>query len=103
MIKFYNEIATFEGGSGSEASQIFTFDFNYPVVQATSSLTGFDAQFSDGEGFEFGKLKVDLQTSIRNENVEVTVTFGLRDGNEDYKRTYQGRVSFVVMAEVDNG
>lgn len=78
-----------------------TVVFDRSVREAAACLTGFISEYSDLNAHEFGKLTVQLSSSINQNTVTVTATYGLRDSGERYDQNYGGSVSFAVMAELD--
>lgn len=76
-----------------------TVEFDGPVREAAACLTGFTSEYSDLDGHEFGKQTVELSSSVFQNTVTVTATYGLRDAGEQYDQNYGGTIAFVVMAE----
>ena len=77
-----------------------TVVFDLPVQAATACLTGFTAEYSDNDAHEFGKLTVELSSSIDKNTVTVTATYGLRDSGESYDQEYSGSISCAVIAQL---
>jgi len=77
-----------------------TVVFDKPVREAAACLTGFMSEYSDLDGKEFGKLTVQLASSITQNTVTVTATYGLRDSGERYDTNYNGSITFAVLAEL---
>jgi hypothetical protein len=74
--------------------------FDNSVREAAACLTGFISEYSDLDGHEFGKQTVELSSSVFQNTVTVTATYGLRDGGEQYDQNYGGTISFAVIAEL---
>lgn len=77
-----------------------TVVFDRPVREAAACLTGFISEYSDLDGHEFGKQTVELSSSITQNTVTVTATYGLRDAGERYDQNYGGSITFAVIAEL---
>jgi hypothetical protein len=77
-----------------------TLVFDRPVREAAACLTGFMSEYSDLDGHEFGKQTVELSSSINQNTVTVTATYGLRDAGERYDQNYGGSVNVAVLAEL---
>lgn len=88
-------------GSGPRVSTT-TVTMAAPVTQATAILTGFISQFSGGNDHHLGMLDVQVSVppgGISGANVQVNVTFGLRDWSGNWDDQYDGRVFFTVIGE----
>lgn len=88
-------------GSGPRVSST-SVTFPSAVTQATAILTGFIAQFSNGDDHHLGQLDIAVAVppgGISGANVSVNVTFGLRDWSGDWDDGYDGQVFFAVIAE----
>lgn len=71
-----------------------------PVTTFTALLTGFSAEFSNGNDHHLGNLNVQLNAALLNPTtVRVTATFGLRDWSGDWDDNYDGQVFFTVIGE----
>jgi hypothetical protein len=76
--------------------------FSSAVTQATAILTGFIAEFSNGDDHHMGQLDVQVAVpagGISGSTVMVNVTYGLRDWSGDWDDKYDGSVFFSVIAE----
>ena len=78
-----------------------TVVFDRPVREAAACMTGFISEYSDLDGHEFGKQTVELSSSINQNTVTVTATYGLRDAGERYDQNYGGSITFAVIAELE--
>jgi hypothetical protein len=79
------------------------FPFPYRISQASVVLTGYTAEFTDGD-HEFGRLIVQLSVEIENDapggpQVTVSANFGLRDWSGDWDDEYGGVIRFCLMVE----
>ena len=88
-------------GSGP---QVTTTSVTFPstVSQATAILTGFIAEFSNGDDHHLGQLDVQVIVppgGVSGTNVTVNVTFGLRDWSGTWDDQYDGQIFFSVIAE----
>ena|SRR5215213_781776 len=88
-------------GSGP---RVTTTSVTFPsaVSQATAILTGFIAEFSNGDDHHLGQLDVQViipPGGVNGTNVTVNVTFGLRDWTGTWDDQYDGQVFFAVIAE----
>jgi hypothetical protein len=88
-------------GSGPQVSSV-AVDMGAPVTKAVALLTGFTAEFSDGDDHNFGLLDVQVQVpggGISGSTVNVQVTYGLRDWSGDWDDNYDGQIFFTVIGE----
>ncbi len=86
-------------GSGPQTRTV-TATFPSAVSQATAILTGFTAEFSNGNDHHLGQLECDLAvTGVSGQNVSVRVRLGLRDWSGTWDDNYDGTVSFSVIGE----
>ena len=72
------------------------------VSAATAILTGFLVEFSHGDDRHLGQLDVQVQVppqGINGQNVQVQVTYGLRDWSGNWDDQYDGTVFFAVVGE----
>jgi hypothetical protein len=72
------------------------------VSAATAILTGFVAEFSHGDDHHLGQLDVQVQVpagGVSGQNVQVQVTYGLRDWSGNWDDDYDGTVFFTVVGE----
>jgi hypothetical protein len=95
--------ATFGPTSGS-GPQVATQTVNMPaaVKQATAILTGFIAEYSDGNDHHLGQLDIQAivpPNGINGAAVTVNITYGLRDWSGDWDDRYDGTVFFSVIGE----
>ncbi|MFP5228952.1 MAG: hypothetical protein ACLGXA_15140 [Acidobacteriota bacterium] len=86
------------GAGPRTASQ--TIVFARPVVSATAGLVGYLAEYSGGNDHHVGKLQIQVETQIQNNTVTVNGTFGLRDWSGNWDDPYDGRINFVVVADL---
>jgi hypothetical protein len=92
----------FPSGSGSGPRQTkMRHAFNERIGQASVALTGFQAQFTDGD-HHFGRLEVGLGHRIVNNSttgheVEVFGTFGLRDLSNHWDDNYAGKIQYCLL------
>jgi hypothetical protein len=87
-------------GSGQELTTIVTMPA--VVTQATAILTGFNSQFSGNHDHHLGMLNIEVDVppgGISGLDVEVKVTFGLRDWTGTWDDEYEGNVFFTVIGE----
>ena len=76
--------------------------FPSPVTQATAILTGFIAEFSNGNDHHLGQLDVQVVVpagGVNGTDVTVQVTLGLRDWSGNWDDQYDGQIFFAVIAE----
>jgi len=76
--------------------------FPVSVMQATAILTGFIAEFSNGDDHHLGQVDVQVSVppgGVNGPNVTVNVTLGLRDWSGNWDDQYDGQVFFAVIAE----
>ena len=76
--------------------------FPSAVTQATAILTGFIAEFSNGDDHHLGQLDIQVLVppgGVNGTNVTVNVTFGLRDWSGNWDDQYDGQIFFSVIAE----
>lgn len=88
-------------GSGPRV-QTTSVTFPSPVTQAMAILTGFIAEFSNGDDHHLGQLDVQVivpSGGVNATNVTVNVTYGLRDWSGNWDDRYDGQVFFAVIAE----
>lgn len=88
-------------GSGPRSGQK-TLVFPRPVMRAVAGMAGYLAEFSGGNDHHIGKLQVQLGTSILDNTVTVTGTYGLRDWSGNWDDQYDGTVNFVVLADLQD-
>ena len=72
------------------------------VSSATAILTGFIAEFSHGDDHHLGQLDVQVQVppgGVTGQNVQVQVSYGLRDWSGNWDDQYDGTVFFAVVGE----
>jgi hypothetical protein len=73
-----------------------------PVSTATAILTGFIAEFSGGDDHHLGQLEVQVQVppdGVSGQDVQVLVTYGLRDWSDGWDDAYDGTIFFAVVGE----
>ena len=98
-----NSSTSFGRLSGS-GPRVTTTSVTFPsaVSQATAILTGFIAEFSNGDDHHLGQLDVQVIVppgGVSGTNVTVNVTFGLRDWSGNWDDQYDGQIFFSVIAE----
>jgi len=98
-----NSSTAFGRLSGS-GPQVATTSVTFPsaVTQATAILTGFIAEFSNGDDHHLGQLDIQVLVppgGVNGNNVTVNVTFGLRDWSGNWDDQYDGQIFFSVIAE----
>lgn len=79
-----------------------TVNFGSPVAQAAAILTGFIAEFSNGNDHNLGQLDVQVRVpggGVSGSSVTVQITYGLRDWSGNWDDRYDGQVFFAVIAE----
>ncbi|MEO7050756.1 MAG: hypothetical protein ABI128_03750 [Rhodanobacter sp.] len=79
-----------------------TLNFATPVTQAAAFLTGFVAEFSNGDDHNLGQLDVQVSVppgGISGSAVTVQVTYGLRDWSGSWDDRYDGDVYYAIVAE----
>jgi hypothetical protein len=94
---------TFDRRRGNARTDERTFNFNSPVNQAVAILTGTEFGFSARDDHHLGLVNVRLDTSIDDDVVTVTGTFGVRDWNGDWDDDYEGTIQFLLLAELQTG
>jgi hypothetical protein len=77
-----------------------TVVFTRQVLVATSGLIGYSVAFSPRDDHHVGKIQIQVDTQINANVVTVTATLGLRDWSGDWDDNYQGRIDFVVLADL---
>jgi hypothetical protein len=88
-------------GTGPQ-SQTQTVTFPVPVSTATAILTGFIVEYSHGDDQHLGQLDVQVQVpplGVSGQDVQVRVTYGLRDWSGNWDDAYDGTVFFAVVGE----
>lgn len=78
-----------------------TFVFQDPVVAAVIGLSGYSVNFIDTPGRPFGRFELVLEREIVANVVTVDVRFLLRDWSGTIDDQYEGRIDFVVIAELE--
>lgn len=79
-----------------------TVTFPAPVSTATAILTGFIAEYSHGDDHHLGQLEVQVVAppqGVSGPNVQVQITFGLRDWSDSWDDAYDGTIFFAVVGE----
>jgi hypothetical protein len=71
-------------------------------VRAVAGLTGYFAEYSGQNDHHLGQLTVQLDTSINDNTVTVTGTFGLRDWSGNWDDPYDGNIECVVLADLQD-
>jgi hypothetical protein len=98
-----NASVTFPQVSGQgPQTQSVAVNMGSPVSSAVALLTGFTAEFSNGDDHNLGQLNVSLNVpagSISGNVVTVEVALGLRDWSGNWDDKYDGSVSFVVVGQ----
>lgn len=77
-----------------------TFNFNSPVNQAVAILTGTNFGFSPRDDHHLGQVNVRLDTTIDDDVVTVTGTFGVRDWSDEWDDDYEGSIQFLLLADL---
>lgn len=102
-IQIRNDSQTFGPVSGNGPQALTkTVTLPQPVTTATALLTGFIAQFSGGDDHHLGQLEVQVDVptgGVNGANVQVKITFGLRDWSGNWDDRYDGTVFFTVVGE----
>jgi hypothetical protein len=102
-LQIVNSSQTFGPLSGTgPRSSTTTVTLAQPVIQATAILTGFIAEFSQGNDHHLGQLDVQVMVpagGVNGQNVQVQVTYGLRDWSGNWDDQYDGTVFFAVVGE----
>jgi len=80
-----------------------TFNFNSPVNQAVAILTGTNFGFSPRDDHHLGLVNVRLDTSVDDDVVTVTGTFGVRDWSGEWDDDYEGTIQFLLLADLETG
>jgi hypothetical protein len=78
-----------------------SFNFTSSVRQAVAILAGSKFGFSPRDDHHLGKVVVRLGTTIDDDVVTVTGTFGVRDWSGDVDDDYEGNMQFVLVAELE--
>src|SRR5215510_5588924 len=89
-------------GNGPRTDQR-TFNFTSPVNQAVAILTGTNFGFSARDDHHLGLVNVRLDTSIDDDVVTVTGTFGVRDWSDEWDDDYEGAIQFLLLADLQTG
>jgi hypothetical protein len=79
-----------------------TVSFPAPVSIASAILTGFIVEFSHGNDHHLGQLDVQVAVppqGVSGQNVQVQITFGLRDWSGNWDDDYDGSIFFAVVGE----
>ncbi|HEX6675072.1 MAG TPA: hypothetical protein VF486_08605 [Actinomycetes bacterium] len=77
--------------------------FGRPVRRASAAFRAIDVGFTEYDDHPVWKLKVDIdRLDLLGDNVDVWVTYLLRDASGDIDDIYDGRVVVMVVAEVAN-
>lgn len=79
-----------------------TVSFPSPVSIASAILTGFIVEFSHGNDHHLGQLDVQVAVpaqGVSGQNVQVQITFGLRDWSGNWDDDYDGSIFFAVVGE----
>ena len=79
------------------------FNFNSPVNQAVAILTGTNFGFSPRDDRHLGLVNVRLDTTIDDDVVTVTGTFGVRDWSDNWDDDYEGSIQFLLLADLQIG
>lgn len=74
-------------------------NFNREVQRAIAGLDSFSTGFR-GDDHHIGLLDIRLATSIDDDVVRVTATFGIRDWSGNWDDDYEGTVQFSVLADL---
>jgi len=86
-------------GSGPQTRTV-TATFPSNISQATAILTGFTAEFSNGDDHPLGQLECDVAVmGVSGPNATVRVRLGLRDWTKEWDDPYDGEVFFAVIGE----
>jgi hypothetical protein len=102
-----------EGDGPLTASK--TVVFPRPVKTAVAGLTGYLAEFGSHDDHHVGRLELRLDTTIvdntvtvdvvvpaggvSGQDVQVQVTYGMRDWSGDWDDRYDGTIFFAVVGE----
>lgn len=103
-LQIVNDSQTFGPISGT-GPNFATRTVTMPVAvsQATAILTGFIVEFSQGNDHHLGQLDVQVQvlggTATPSTNIQVRVTYGLRDWSGNWDDQYDGTIFFAVVGE----
>jgi hypothetical protein len=79
-----------------------TVNMGANVTKATAILTGFRVEYSNGNDHHLGLLDVEVAIppgGISGSNVNVNLTYGLRDWSGNWDDTYDGTLFFTVVGE----
>ena len=79
-----------------------TFVFPRAVKTAVAGLSGYVAEFSNGDDHHLGRVEIRLETTILDNTVTVDGTFGLRDWSGDWDDEYAGSIDVTVVAELES-
>ena len=83
-------------------SRLENFTVPVAVSTATAILTGFIAEFSQGNDHHLGQLDIQVQTGQftgPTTSIPVRITFGLRDFSGFFDDQYDGTVFFTIVGE----
>jgi hypothetical protein len=88
-------------GTGPQSTTV-TVTLPGSVSTAIAILTGFIAEFSHGDDHHLGQLDIQVQVppqGVNGQNVQVQITYGLRDWSGNWDDQYDGTVFFAVVGE----
>ena len=77
-----------------------TIVFARQVNAATAGIVGYSIGYSPNDDHHVGRMEVRVDTAVNGNTVTVTATLGLRDWSGDWDDNYQGRIDFVVLADL---
>src|SRR5262245_36061380 len=77
-----------------------TLVFARQVNAATAGFVGYSIGYSPNDDHHVGKMEVKVDTAVSGNTVTVTATLGVRDWSGDWDDNYQGRIDFVVLADL---
>lgn len=95
---------SFAAQAGGPRRSTVRVGFGGPVARVDAALNGFDIGFAAGD-HPLMRQQVDVSAAVvagRPGDVDVTVTFALRDASGVYDDAYSGSVEVLVIAEVDD-
>lgn len=88
--------------TGGQQTASATVNMGANVTKATAILTGFKVEYSNGNDHHLGLLDVEVAIppgGINGSNVNVNLTYGLRDWSGNWDDAYDGTLFFTVVGE----
>jgi hypothetical protein len=67
-----------------------------------AGLSGYLSEYGSEDDHHVGRVEIRLDTSVNDNTVTVTGSFGVRDWSGDWDDDYDGVIDFVVLAELES-